>query len=55
MRPPHAYYVIRAHDGRYDRKHRFRLTCAPAPPSQFQNALDQSAHRTSPSRSAETS
>ena len=55
MRPPHACYVIRACDGRSDCKCRFRSTCTPALPSQFQNALDQSESRMSPSRSAETS
>ena len=55
MRPPHACYVIRARDGRSNRKRRFRSTRAAALPSQFQNALDQSESCTSPSRSAESS
>ena len=55
MRLPHACYVIHARDGWYDCKHHFRSTYAPAPPSQFQNALDQSACRMSPSCSAKTS
>ena len=55
MRPPHVCYVIRACDGRSDRKHCFRSTCAPALLSQFWNVLDQLESRTSPSHSAETS
>ena len=55
MRSPHVCYVIQACDGQHNRKHRFRSTCAPAPPSQFRNALDQSARRMSPSCSAESS
>ena len=55
MRLPHVCYVIRARDGWHDRKRCFWSTCAPALPSQFWNALDQSAHCTSPSHSAESS
>ena len=55
MRLPHACYVIRARDGRSDRRRHFRSTCAPALPSQFRNALNQLESHTSPSRSAESS
>ena len=55
MRPPHVCYVIWTCDGRHDHKCCFQSTCAPALPSHFWNVLDQSACRTSPSRSAESS